>query len=826
MDFLARQRELFKRSKLGDVFPVRSYEDSSGLFYIAGDDNKSFLGKCWMCAPVSGVDEQASINLKQLLSNDYPDHTIISSHLVSTTFIDHHLNTFYRQRMSVMADKSNPQKAEITKNYVDKRIKLYRKGREKPLDSTTKVLLKDFSLLVCLKVPIGKVPTEDDFQKVGTLSSAFESTLETLKVNPSAMSPEDYLVMMRLILKPTEYPNTKVDLNKELNEQIFDYDSYIEPSLNEVKVNDLFFRSLSIQMYPEYTRLPHVSNLIGDVKGTDNQIRTPFVLSCHIHLPPHVSEREAHKSKAAKLRAQAVGNFGSRFPRIVRKSENMEVLNDDLEGGSRPVDVWTNLMLTADSVDKLNEQANRIKSFYEYHGYMLKHDKYIQGPCFQQQFPMSVVPDAVPLTMKFCSMSADQACELIPIIADWKGNGNGANNLFYTKRGQVVLYDPFDSNTSSNFIVFGISGGGKSVLCNDICMGLYTRDALVRIIDSGGSYEKVTENIGGEYIDFTEDSNIIINPFSDIVDMQSDYSMLSTILEFMCAPKNGLTDNQLSQLQKFVLEAYSLHGNELDITALSEHIMANSERGSMSYQMGEQFFQYTRHGIYGKYFHGKSNLTMSGDWSCLELDGLQNQPDLRMIVLIMMVMKLKQDFIGKNRNRKGVFLIDEFWKFADLNDNKKTPDPGTLKVIQFIEEAFRVFRKHNKSCGLSTQTMMDLGPRSPLVMNSETIILTKQRREAIEYMQKENMLSISPWQYEMLHTLQRHGSEYSDIFVYTTDRGAGFLRFVLDKFTQLVYSTNADEVTRIKYYRDQGLTLTQAIEAVITEMEHKDQKAS
>lgn len=826
MDFLARQKELFKRSKLGDVFPVKSFEEESGLFFIEGDENRSFLGKCWMCAPVSGVDEQASINLKQLISNDYPDHTMISSHLVSTTFIDHHLTTFYKQRMPVMADTSNPLKAEITRKYVEKRMNLYREGKHRPLDSTTKVLLKDFSLFVSLKVPIGKVPTEDDFENVGALASAFESTLQTLRVNPSPMTALDYLVIMRLILNPSEYPTTKVDENKELNEQIFDFDSYVEPGLKEVKVNDLYFRSLSIQQYPEYQRLPHVSNLIGDVKGSDNQIRTPFVLSCHIHLPPNVKEREAHKSKASKLKAQAVGKFGSRFPRIMRKSDNMEVLTDSMENGNRPVDIWTNLMLTSDNIDQLNEQANRISTFYEYHGYMLKLDKFLQGPCFQQQFPMAIVPESVKHTMKFCSMTAEHACELIPIIADWKGNGDGANNLFYTKRGQVVMYDPFDSNTSSNVTIFGISGGGKSVLANDICMGLYTRDALVRIIDSGGSYQKVTENIDGEYIDFTEDANIIINPFSDIKDMQKEYPMLKTILEYMCAPKSGLSDYQLSQLERYTLECFVEYGNEMDITALSEYIMGNSEPGTKEHDMGKQFFTYTRHGIYGKYFHGKANLAMSGDWSCLELDGLQNQPDLRMIVLIMMVMRLKQDFIGVNRHRKGIFLIDEFWKFADLNDSKKTPDPGTLKVIQFIEEAFRVFRKHNKSCVVSTQSMMDLGPRSPLIMNSETIILTKQRREAVEHMQKENMLSISPWQYEMLNTLQRYGSEYSDIFVYTTDRGAGFLRFVLDKFTQLVYSTNANEVSRIQYYRDQGCTLTQAIESVIDESENKEKETS
>lgn len=820
MDFLARQKQLFSRNKLDDVFPVKSQEENSGLFFVAGDSETSYLAKCWMCAPVSAVSEQAAFNLKELMSNDYPTDTIISSHLVSTTYIDHHLKTFYEQRMQVMSDTENVHRAEITRSFVQKRLELFKKGKVTPLDTTTKVLLKDFSLFVTVKIPVSKNPTEDEFQKVSTLATALESTLGSLNVSPSAMSAQDYLVITRLMINPTEFPLVQVDENKELSEQIFDFDSYIEPGLNEVKVNDLYFRSMSIQQYPEHQLLPHVSNLIGDVRGTDNQIKTPFVLSCHMHLPSHLNEKEKHKKKAGALKQQADGRFGRKFPSIQRKSENFTVLMDSLTNGNRPVNIWTNLMLTSDSIEELNSQSNRIASFYEYNSYILKTDKHIQGPCFQSQFLMSVVPDSVKLTHKYCSMTSEHACQLIPIIADWKGNGDGANNLFYTKRGQVVMYDPFDSNTSSNGTIFGITGGGKSVVCNDICMGLYTRGAMVRIIDSGGSYLNATDNMGGEYIDFTEDSNIKINPFSSIVDIKSQYSMLKTILEFMCAPKNGLTDLQLSQLEKFTLEAFAEYGQSLDITTLSDYITSNSTKGSPEHDMGLQFFPYTRHGTYGKYFLGKSNLSMSGDWSCLELDGLQNHPELRMIVLIMMIMKLKEDFIGASRNRRGIFLIDEFWKFANLSDSKTVPDPGTLKVLQFIEEAFRVFRKHNKSCFISTQQMSDLGPRSPMIQNSESIILTKQRNESIDYMQREKLLSISPWEFDMLKTLKRKGSEYSDIFIYTTDRGSGFLRFVLDKFTQLMYSSNADEVERIKFYREEkGMTLTQAIESVIKDLE-------
>ena len=62
------------------------------------------------------------------------------------------------------------------------------------------------------------------------------------------------------------------------------------------------------------------------------------------------------------------------------------------------------------------------------------------------------------------------------------------------------------------------------------------------------------------------------------------------------------------------------------------------------------------------------------------------------------------------------------------------------------------------------------------------------------------MLSISDYDYKMLETLDRKGSEYSEYFIYTTNRGSGFLRFKLDRFSQLLYTSNAVEDTRIRHY--------------------------
>src|SRR3546814_15474167 len=56
------------------------------------------------------------------------------------------------------------------------------------------------------------------------------------------------------------------------------------------------------------------------------------------------------------------------------------------------------------------------------------------------------------------------------------------------------------------------SGAGKSFLLNDLCRQYYAQNALIRIIDIGGSYRKLCTLCSGRYIDVGEE-RLVLNPF-------------------------------------------------------------------------------------------------------------------------------------------------------------------------------------------------------------------------------------------------------------------------------------------------------------------------
>lgn len=821
MDFLLRQKELFNRNHLSEFSPVRSYDPNTKVFWCSGNDKTSYVAVSWLCNPSPGVSEDATRLLMSALSSDFPQRTMLTINLVSSTFVEPIIEYYRRSRTSTMANLADPVRAELVRGMVENRINLMKSGMHTPLDNDAKVLLKDKYMLVTIKCPVSADPEENAFKKMNTLAIAFEQSLQNLYFYPSRLDNKTWLMLMRGMLYPGVKPWSDMDEYKELSDQIFDNDTTLEVERDYVKLGDSYVRSMSVQQFPEETSLPIMTFLIGDPKGSQNQISCPFILTTHIYLPDVHSEKTSITKKARNIRIQNLGKFGRLVPKIGIKDENFTVLSQSLERGNRPVQVWTNLLVFGRTEEEMVKQSAQAKNFYEVYRYKLTNDTFLQGSCLQSQFPMSIVPEAVKYSKRFCTMTVEHAVHLVPIVADWKGNGTGANNIFYTRRGQVVIFDPFDTDTNMNTACFGESGAGKSVLTNDIAVGLYSRGGIVRIIDSGYSYKKTTSIVKGEFTEFNEGNNIIINPFTDIKNIMAELPALLVILEQMAAPKHGLTDYQMRALERITLEAWSKYENRLNITSLSEMIIneGNAKSDEEIRKLGEQFYPYTRHGTVGRFFDGDANFTMSGDWSVLELDDLQDQKELRTIVLLLMITKLNKQFYQGDRSVKKLLVIDEYWKFGLEND------AGSKRVQDFLIGAFRLFRKYNASVMIATQAVTDLPDNSPMLQNAANVIIMKQKEESIEALRNQKVLALSDYTFDMLKTVRRQGSAYSDLFIYT-GRGYGIARFKIDRFTQLMYTTDPQEVASINRLCEKGMTIPEAIKEQMRIEESNNQTAS
>jgi conjugal transfer ATP-binding protein TraC len=825
MEYLARQKQLFSRNRLDEFSPVRTFEKETELFFIKGDDKISYIGAMWLCHPLPGIAEDTSRMLESALSADFPDDTMLTIQLVSSTLIDPMIQYYYMSRESTIKDRSNPEKAELVKELTNSRIEMMRSGAKTPIDPDSGIRLKDKYQLITIKFPCEFEPKQEEYDKLNSFCISLEQSLDSIGLYPSRQDQLNFLLINRSILNAGKHPISDYDEYKELNEQIFTPEDSISIKKDYVQVNDSYVKSLSVQRYPAETALPVMSSLLGDPKGSQNQISCPFLLTTTIYFPNIYKKRQSITKQAKSMRFQNMGGISKYSPIIGIKDENFSALSLELEKGEKPVMLWTNLLIFADSKEESIKMASKAKNYYEVQAFKISEDKFFHAIAFQQHLPLCITPSSVTFSKRFATMTLPKAVHLLPIGSDWKGNGLGANNLFYSRRGQVIIFDPFDSETNMNGCIFGESGSGKSVLAQDVALGVWERGGIVRIIDSGRSYSKISDIVGGEFIEFTPDRKIVLNPFTDIKDIMAEIPPLLSILEQMAAPKDGLSDYQTRMLEKHTIEAFNRYGNEMGITELSEHLISvglseDESDGNKKYgpkrgdieikKIGEQLFPYTRHGSFGKFFDGPANLSMSGDWSVLELDDLQDLPELRTIALMLLITKLNKDFYGGDRAIPKLLLVDEFWKFL------LEKDAGSMRIQKYLIGAFRLFRKFNAASFICSQAPTDI-TEDAILQNAANLIILKQKRETIDKLQKDNSLSLTEYTFDMLKTMQTKKGKYSELFITTSGRGYGFARFAIDRFSQLIYSTDPQEVSKVNILQAQGNTLVESINKIIAE---------
>ena len=102
------------------------------------------------------------------------------------------------------------------------------------------------------------------------------------------------------------------------------------------------------------------------------------------------------------------------------------------------------------------------------------------------------------------------------------------------------------------------------------------------------------------------------------------------------------------------------------------------------------------------------------------------------------------------------------------------------------------------------------------INNADWLFLLRQKPENIERLGKEGKLSLDEWLKRQLGSVSTEHGYYSEIYIHSP-MGSGLGRLILDPFSMLVYSTRAEDYEAIKRLREQGLSVADAIEQLVTQ---------
>jgi len=276
----------------------------------------------------------------------------------------------------------------------------------------------------------------------------------------------------------------------------------------------------------------------------------------------------------------------------------------------------------------------------------------------------------------------------------------------------------------------GKSGGGKSFLVKLETLRLLMMDVHVIIIDPENEYGKLSESVGGEFVEFSLSSEYKINPFDLATNEPEPDELTNKILNLhslMRVIMGDLTPSQDALLDRALVLTYREKGITPDPETfkteppLLEDLykiligMETKEGRELSDRL-EKFVKGSAAGI----FNHQSNFDIKNPFTVFGVRDLEE--NLRPVAMYI-VLDYIWNRVRKNR-RKRVLIVDEAWYLI------KNKDSGAY-LHSFAKRA----RKYLLGMTTITQDVEDFlntDEGKAIITNSSLQIILKQSTAAVD----------------------------------------------------------------------------------------------
>lgn len=310
-----------------------------------------------------------------------------------------------------------------------------------------------------------------------------------------------------------------------------------------------------------------------------------------------------------------------------------------------------------------------------------------------------------------------------------------------------------------------------------------------------------------------------------IENLDEDMEMIKPLLSQMISPSRALSDYELSQVEINLRLVWEEKGKATTITDLQQRLMRACPQGgyqesSMDSEGGEscdprirdlavQLFPYTEDGAYGKYFTGMPNVDFDSNFVVLELEELNGKKDLQAVIMFLLMYKITKEMYEAPRNQKKIVIIDEAWDLM-----------GAGNSGEFIEKGYRRARKYGGAFITGTQSINDYfmsKPATAAFENSDWMFLLRQKQESIEALKQSKKLHMDEHMETLLKSITTRQGFYSEVFIKAGQAGYGVGTLIGDPYSQILYSSKADDYEAVQVYVRQGMSYVDAIKQVVAD---------
>jgi len=279
--------------------------------------------------------------------------------------------------------------------------------------------------------------------------------------------------------------------------------SAIEVDFAHLRINNRFYRTFYVVGYPGYASPNWLSSLIN--------FDRPLQIAIYVYPSEEKTVLDDLRRKIAEMEAEisiSIQQGKVADPVIQAKLEDALNLQRELARGSeRFFQMGLYITVSAGSVEEIGRISKELESSLG--GLMI-----IPKPAILQMEEgfKTVLPTCKDELMVTRNMDTTSLATTFPFVSSELSDDKGIMYGINQHNGSLVIFDRF-SMENYNSVIFAKSGAGKSYLCKLEALRSLMFDTGVLIIDPEDEYKKLSEAVGGQYIEFSFNSPSKINPF-------------------------------------------------------------------------------------------------------------------------------------------------------------------------------------------------------------------------------------------------------------------------------------------------------------------------
>lgn len=793
--------KLFHREFLAGLLPYQTYDAETGLFL----NNKS-MGFMLEATTLLGSSEEVENILSSIITDTLPAGIDLQFLLWASPKVGHIMDAFESER------SHNSVSAWLAK----KRTDYLKQGAFESLSSFGSFLVRDFRLFIVVS---SNKKREEGIGRLMSLRDDIESSLKSINMSTRRMDAEQFIHVLSDVITPSLslYPNrnrwNELDsLSHQITHPEWQLQVFPDAMLFSSEQEQMEARCLTVRDYPESATQWRVTENIGQLFNATLQIPCPFLVSFSLQKMDQEKSMTQSQITFMNRESNAKSPMAKFKPSVNQEYEEWKFIRDRLSQGDSLVKTFYSVILFS-KPEKANECERRIRDLYRANGWKLCKESFLQLQTWLATLPM-MMAEGLFSDLKFFgrlrTMTAFNAVNVAPLQGEWKGT-RSPSLILPGRRGQLAVWNPFDNEAGNyNMAIIAAPGKGKSALTQEYVQAILGSNGRVWVIDAGRSYEKTCKIQGGQFIEFTKDTHICLNPFTTIQDINEAMEMLKPLIAGMARPVSGASEEELSCIEQAIQSAWIKKGNQATITTVSTCLVEQEK--PIAVNLSHLLYSFTQEGSYARFFEGDCTIDFSNQFIVMELQELKAKKNLKRIVLQLLIYLISQEMYLTGRHQIKSCIIDEAWDLFD-DDN--------LATAKFIEAGYRQARKFRGNFVTISHSIADFhrNPMSRAAYDcADFKIILGQTDEAINKLKHEKIMDMDGFTERLFKSLKLT-KEYSECVIKSPD-GLSIHRIIFDPYSRILYSTKGEEFDAVNQLVNHGMPLIDAIQQVAKEFNH------